>query len=147
MRRLNLMYNIIADDVVIGKGTVLKHFIELREGTVIGENCYIDSRVSTSGDCQIGDRVTLRYGAIIARGVYIGDDVFIAPNVMFINIPFTRKRTRFTVIEKGVKIGTGSVINDGVRIVEGTIIGALSFVRKDILEPGVYAGNPLRRLR
>ena len=141
------MYNIIAEDVKIGKGTTLKHFIELRKGTVIGEDCEIDSRVSTSGNCRIGDRCKLRYGVIIARGVTIEDDVFLAPHVKFINIPFIGKRARETVIGKGVKIGMGSVIGDGVRIVEGTIIGALSFVRKDILEPGVYAGNPLRRLR
>ena len=143
-----MMYNIIAEDVKIGKGTELKHFIELRKGTVIGENCRIDSRVSTSGDCRIGNNVTLRYGVIIARGVIIEDDVFIAPNVMFINIPFTEKEKRKTIIRKFCKIGTGSVINDGVELAEGTIIGALSFVRKSIkLKNQVWAGNPLRRLR
>ena len=150
------MYNIIADDVVIGKGTVLKHFIELRKGTVIGKDCYIDSRVSTSGDCQIGDRVTLRYSAIIARGVIIEDDVFLAPQVMTENLNHRGEaiggahigigewdhETRFRVF-----VGTKAVIAAGLKICAGVVIGRFSNVRKDILEPGVYAGDPLRRLR
>ena len=137
----------IEDGVKIGPGTVIKNYVELRKGTIIGDDCYIDSRVSTSGECWIGDRVKLRYRVTVARNVIIWDDVFIAPNVMFINIPFTDKPKKKTIVECGVKIGTGSVINDSVRIVSGTIIGAMSFVRKDILKPGVYAGNPLRKIR
>ncbi len=140
-------YCIIEEGVKIGKRCVIRNYVELRNGTVIGDDCYIDSRVSTSGECWIGDRVKLRYRVTVARNVIIGDDVFIAPNVMFINIPFTEKVKKKTVVESLVKIGTGSVINDGVRIVSGTIIGAMSFVREDILTHGVYAGNPLRRLR
>lgn len=141
------MYNIIEDGVKIGKNCTLKNFIELRKGTEIGDNCYIDSKVSTSGDCIIGNNCTLRYNAIIARNVVIGNDVFISPNVMFINIPFTDKEKKKTTIGNGVKIGTGTIINDGVQIVDDVIIGAMSFVRKDVLEKGVYVGNPLRKIR
>jgi len=139
-------YCVIEEGVHIGERCTIKNYVELRKGTVIGDDCYIDSRVSTSGECWIGNNVTLRYGTIIARNVIIGDDVFIAPNVMFINIPFTEKKRKKTVIESMVKIGTGSVINDGVRIVSGTIIGAMSFVREDVETRGIYAGNPLRKL-
>ncbi|HOI45618.1 MAG TPA: N-acetyltransferase, partial [Candidatus Aminicenantes bacterium] len=34
-----------------------------------------------------------------------------------------------------------------VRIADNTVIGAGSVVTKDIVHPGVYAGNPARRLR
>ena len=141
------MYNIIEEGVTIGKNCTMKHFIELRKGTVIGDNCYIDSKVSTSGDCIIGNNCTLRFNAIIARNVVIGNDVFIAPNVMFINIAFTEKEKKKTIIGDRVKIGTGSIINDSVHIVDDVIIGAMSFVRKDILEKGVYVGNPLRKIK
>lgn len=151
-----MTFNLIAEDVVIGKGTVLKHFIELRKGTVIGENCYIDSRVSTSGECQIGNRVTLRYGAIIARGVIIESDVFIAPQVMtenlnhkgeaiggaHIGIGEWDRKTRFRVF-----VGTNAALAAGIKICSGVVIGRKSNVRRDIEEPGVYAGNPARRLR
>ena len=148
--------NIIADGVKIGIGTLLKHFIELRKGTVIGDFCYIDSRVSTSGDCVIRDRVTLRYGVIIARCVIIESDVFIAPNVMTENLNHRGEAIGGAHIGIGewdrettyrVFVGTNAIIAAGIKICSGVVIGRFSNVRKDILEPGVYAGNPLRRLR
>ena len=36
---------IIEDDVVIGDNTIVKNYVELRKGTIIGSDCYIDSRV------------------------------------------------------------------------------------------------------
>lgn len=140
-------YNHIHEGVEVGVRVTIRSNVELRKGTIIGDDCYIDSGVKSSGECVIGHNVIIRYDSIIARNVVIDDDVFIAPQVMFINIPFIKKEKRPTIIEEGVKIGTASVINDGVTIAKGIIIGAMSFVRKDVLEPGVYAGNPLRRLK
>ena len=34
-----------------------------------------------------------------------------------------------------------------VKIVDHVVVGAGSVVTKDILEPGIYAGNPARKLR
>ena len=39
----------ISRDVVIGERTILKSYVELRPDTIIGTDCYIDSRVSSSG--------------------------------------------------------------------------------------------------
>ena len=51
-----------------------------------------------------------------------------------------------TVIENSVTIGSNATILP-VRIVANTVIGAGAVVTKDILEPGVYVGNPARKLR
>ena len=66
---------------------------------------------------------------------------------MFIYIPFTEKEKKPTIIRRGVKIGTNATINDGIEVCEGAIIGAKAFVNKDILEKGIYAGVPARRIR
>ena len=139
-------YCIIEDSVIVGDNCVIKNYVELRNGTIIGDDCYIDSGVKSSGQCKIGNHVTLRYDSIIARGTIIEDDVFISPQVMFINIPFKTKEKKPTIIRKGAKIGTNATINDGIEIGEGVIIGAKSFVNKDCLEPGVYIGTPARRI-
>jgi acetyltransferase-like isoleucine patch superfamily enzyme len=34
-----------------------------------------------------------------------------------------------------------------VRICDGTVIGAGAVVTRDIVEPGIYAGNPARKIR
>ena len=144
-------FNLIEENVSMGEDNTIKTFVEIRKGTRIGDRNLIDSRVSFSGGdiCKVGDDCILRFGSIIARNVHIGDKVFLAPGVKFIYIPFTFRPEipKITRIEDGVKIGMGSVIGDGVHIPVGTIIGALSFVRKSIDEPGVYGGNPLRRIR
>jgi len=140
------IFNLIEENVRVGNDVEIRNYVELRKGTIIGDECYIDSRVSTSGECRIGNRVTIRFASIISRNVVIEDDVFISPQVGFINIPFTEKVKKPTIIRKGVKIGFAATIHDGVEIAEGVIIGAKANVTKDILKAGVYVGNPARLL-
>jgi UDP-3-O-[3-hydroxymyristoyl] glucosamine N-acyltransferase len=140
-------YNHIHENVSVGKDCTIRSFVELRPNTTIGDDCYIDSGVKSSGNCLIGHNVTIRYDSIIARDVIIENNVFIAPQVMFINIPFIDKEKKPTIIRHGVKIGTNTTINDGVEICEDAIIGAKSFVNKDISEKGVYVGVPVRRIK
>ena len=147
-------YCVIEDGVIIGKNTELKNYVELRTGTVIGEDCYIDSRVSTSGDCFIGDRVRIRYSGIIARGTIIDDDVFIAPQLMTENVDHRGEEVGGAQIGVGewdrktkyrVFIGTNVTLAAGITICPGVVIGSKSNVRKSIDEPGVYFGNPARK--
>jgi acetyltransferase-like isoleucine patch superfamily enzyme len=51
-----------------------------------------------------------------------------------------------TFIGNQVSIGTNATILP-VKIVDHVVVGAGSVVTKDILEPGIYAGNPARKLR
>ena len=149
-------YCLIHPRVKAGSGTIIRNYVELRKGTIIGKDCYIDSRVTTSGDCFIGDRVTIRYSSIIAKGTYIADDVFIAPQLMTENINHYGvevggahigsgkwdKKTRYRVF-----IGTNVTLAAGIDICAGTIIGSKANVRKSITEPGVYIGNPARLIK
>ena len=142
-------FNLIESNVRVGNNVIVKNYVELRSGTRIGNDCYIDSRVSTSGgdNCRIGNNVTLRYGAIIARNVIIEDDVFISPQVGFINIPFKGTKTdKPTRIGKGALIGFNVTIKEGVTIAPGVIVGAKANVTRDLLKAGTYVGNPARLL-
>jgi len=53
---------------------------------------------------------------------------------------------RPTKVGSYVSIGTNATILP-VTITDNVVIGAGSVVTKDIREPGVYAGNPARKLR
>jgi len=135
---------ILESDVVVGNDVTIRNYVELRKGTRIGNNCYIDSGVKSSGLNKIGDNVTIRYDSIIARNVEIGNNVFISPQVMFINIPFGRKKRGWTVVSDDVKIGTNATIGDGIFIGSDITIGAKSYVNKDLIESGVYIGTPAK---
>lgn len=48
---------------------------------------------------------------------------------------------------KHVIVGSGSVVLPGITLEDGVAIGALSLVTKDCKAFGVYAGNPVRRIK
>jgi len=51
-----------------------------------------------------------------------------------------------TKIGNYVSIGTNATILP-VTITDHVVIGAGSVVTKDILEPGIYAGNPVKKIK
>jgi len=132
--------------VKIGKGTVIMNDVEIRDNTEIGDNCYIDSGCRFSGECFIGNNVTLRYETIIARGCSIGDGCYICPRVMFNNLDTKKKKIGGAKLGMNVFVATHSVIHHGVVIESEAEIGAQSFVNRDI-EIGVWGGTPVRKLK
>jgi acetyltransferase-like isoleucine patch superfamily enzyme len=131
----------------IGTLTKIQSYVELRKGTVIGEDCYIDSGVKMSGNCVLGNNVTVRYDAIIARGCEIGDGSYVSPQVMFVNVSAKGAEVGGAKVGKNVFIGTNATIGHGVTICDNAIIGAKALVVKDIDEPGTYVGIPARRIK
>jgi acetyltransferase-like isoleucine patch superfamily enzyme len=113
--------------------------------------------------CSIGDKsfvgpfVEIQQGAIIGKRcrvqVTIGDDCFIGHGVMFVNDLFKRggpsgkaEDWKPTHIGNNVNIGSNATILP-VSITDRVVIGAGSVVTRDITEPGIYAGNPARKIR
>ena len=138
---------VIEEDCIIGNNVKIENYVLLKTGTVIGDNCYVDSYFRSSGDNEIGNKVTLRFGSTIARKVFVRDNVFIAPNVMTVfSLPDGTKSSA-TVIGEGAFIGTAVVLAPNITIMHGSIIGANSFVNKSILKKGVYVGNPAKLIR
>ena len=132
--------------VVVGDGTRIRSYVELRPGTRIGKDCYIDSYVVSSGENVIGDRVTLRYRSIIARGCAIGDDAYVAPQTMFENLNAAREAIGGAKIGARCFIGTNAVLKAGIVIAADTIIGSKALVTKSVETPGVYVGVPARKV-
>jgi acetyltransferase-like isoleucine patch superfamily enzyme len=86
--------------------------------------------------------------------VTIGEDCFIGHGVMFINDAFSsggpargdKTKWKATKIGNGVSIGSNATILP-VSICDKVVIGAGSVVTKDIIQPGIYAGNPAKLIR
>jgi acetyltransferase-like isoleucine patch superfamily enzyme len=57
-----------------------------------------------------------------------------------------RECWKSTTLGNHVSIGTNVTVLP-VRICDHVVVGAGSVVTKDITEPGIYAGNPARKLR
>ena len=140
-------------DVLFGKNVTVVEPVNMYECR-IGDNCFIGPFVEIQKGVVIGNNSKVQSHAFICELVRIGTDCFISHGVMFINDTFNtggpaggdKNLWKPTSVGNHVSIGTNSTILP-VRIVDNVVIGAGSVVTKDILEPGIYAGNPARKLR
>ena len=102
----------------------------------------------------IGARSKIQSHSFVCELVSIGNDCFIGHGVMFINDKFDlqgpakgdREKWRPTSIGNNVSVGSNATVMP-VTICDDVVIGAGAVVTKDIYEPGIYAGNPCRKLR
>jgi sugar O-acyltransferase (sialic acid O-acetyltransferase NeuD family) len=108
-----------ARDCSIGDGVIICPGSILTVNVTMGIHCLVNLNCTIGHDCVIGNYVTLSPGANISGNVTIGDLCY---------------------------IGTNAVIREKVNICSGVTIGAGGVVVKDITEPGVYVGNPVKKI-
>ena len=145
--------NIQIRDVKFGKNVVVIQPVNLYE-CIIGDNCFIGPFVEIQKNVTISSNCKIQSHVFICELVTIGDNCFISHGVMFINDTFSKgcpaggdkNLWKDTFIGNNVSIGTNSTILP-VAIIDNVVIGAGSVVTKDILEPGIYAGNPARKIK
>ena len=147
------LFKIGIKDTVFGKNVRIVEPVNIF-GAEIGENCFIGPFVEIQKNVIIGNNTKIQSHAFICELVKIGNNCFISHGVMFINDAFKRGAPaggkkefwKSTIIGDFVSIGTNSTLLP-VMICDHTVIGAGSVVTKNILEPGIYAGNPAIKIR
>ena len=126
----------MAAGVKIGKSSTIHMWanffnplnIEIGEGTIIGDHCFLDGRASLK----------------------IGNNVDIASGVMIYNSEHDLESIDFTAIEELVEIGDyvfigpRAIILPGVKIGKGAIVAAGAVVTDDIGEYAIVGGVPAR---
>ena len=80
-------------------------------------------------------------------GVYIADEVQIGSHCSIYSISTIDDKTGKVIIKRNARIGTHSVIMPGVTIGENAIVGAFSFVNKDVPNDTVVVGVPAKELK
>lgn len=138
---------IIEEGCVVGNNVTIGNYVYLKKGTIIGDDVFLDSYVKSSGQNRIGNRVTIRFNATIAREVTVENDVFISPNVMTIYSTHKMQKKGGTHIGRKAFIGTNAVLAPNVIIGENAIIGALAYVGENC-DPGcTYVGIPAKKVK
>lgn len=140
-------------DVVFGEQVKVVEPVNLY-GCTIGDHCFIGPFVEIQKLVTIGKRVKVQSHSFICELVTIGDDCFIGHGVMFINDLFEdggpaggdKTKWKSTHIGNNVSIGSNATILP-VSVCDKVVIGAGAVVTKDITEPGIYAGNPAKKMR
>lgn len=111
---------LVNDDVAMGNGVVVMDGAIINTGAKLGVGVIANTHCTIEHDVTLADWVHIAPGATISGGVTVG---------------------RFSMI------GAGATVIEGRNIPAETIIGAGATVVHDLVEPGVYAGIPARRLK
>ena len=110
-------------NIIVGEGTTIGPYTVIHKGvfrpTTIGNYNTIGNSVNIGHNCRIGDHVVITPGCVLAGRVNIGDRCW---------------------------IGINSSFKHGIEICNNVIIGQHSNVRHNIIEPGIYAGSPLKKI-
>ncbi|MES2004523.1 MAG: acyltransferase [Bacteroidota bacterium] len=138
-------------EVYFGANVKLVEPCNLYECT-IGDDCFIGPFTEIQKGVVIGNRSKVQSHSFICELVTIGNDCFIGHGVMFVNDTFAnggpagnKELWKATHVGDHVSIGSNATILP-VSICDHTVIGAGAVVTKDITEPGVYVGNPARKI-
>lgn len=110
---------VVADDCVVGRGTVVMAGVVINPSVRIGAGCIVNTAASVDHDCVVEDFAHISVGARLAGTVEVGARSW---------------------------IGVGAAVSNNVKIVGDCMIGAGAVVVKDIDESGVYVGVPARKL-
>jgi len=81
------------------------------------------------------------------NGVIIEDHAQIGSHCSIYSVSTIDDKKGQVILKKNCKIGSHSVVMPGVTIGENSIVGAFSFVNKDIPENVVAAGVPVRIIK
>lgn len=112
--------SVIADDVIIGKGSVVMAGTVINSGVKIGKGVIINTCASVDHDCRIGNFVHVSVGAHIAGTVNVNDNTW---------------------------IGIGATVSNNLSITSDCMIGAGAVVINNIIKKGTYVGVPVRLIK
>lgn len=149
----------VPPDVLIGNGTKIWHYVQLRPGVRIGEECILGRDVYLDERIVVGNRVKIQNRVSVYLECTIEDGVFIGPHVVFTNDQFPRAinpdgslkeaadwHAGTTIVCEGASIGANSTILPSKRIGRYALIGAGSVVTKDVPDHAIVVGNPARQV-
>ncbi len=123
-------------------------------GCSIGDHCFVGPFVEIQKDVIIGANTKIQSHTFVCELVTIGQNCFVGHGVMFINDLFSeggpaagdKSKWKSTRIGDRVSIGSNATILP-IEICNNVVIGAGSVVTKNITQPGVYAGNPAKKIK
>ena len=153
MKHKPIVKEISVRDVQCGKRVTIVNPSNVY-GCELGDDVFVGPFVEIQKGAIVGARTRVQSHAFICDLVTIGQDCFIGHGVMFINDLFSKGGPargdqtvwKKTIIGNNVSIGSNATML-AVYVADDIVIGAGSVVTKDLVESGIYAGNPAKMLR
>ncbi len=112
-----------------------------------GRNIVMGDYSGLGADCIVPNNIVIGKYVMMAPRCFIADNNHVSDRV---DIPMCfqgKTKSKVTIIEDDVWIGTGAILTPGHRIGKGSIIAAGAVVTKDVAEYSVVGGNPAKLIR
>ncbi|AEV70946.1 acetyltransferase (isoleucine patch superfamily) [Mycolicibacterium rhodesiae NBB3] len=115
-------------------------------GVKIGKNCDVQPHVTVwgGGALEVGDRVSIGLNSVLLTAVYTHADGL----KMVDGLEEDEAVANYGKLSIGTDayIGASCTLMPDITIGEGAIIGAASFVNKDLEPWGIYVGSPAKKI-
>jgi acetyltransferase-like isoleucine patch superfamily enzyme len=137
----------------VGAGCIVGDQSCIRERVDMADNCILGRGSLIENDTTVGEGTRIQAEAYITAYSTLEEDVFIAPCVVTTNDNFMGRTERRKELMKGptirrsARVGGGAVICPGVEIGEEAFVGAGAVVTKDVPPRKLVVGSPARVLR
>ena len=110
----------MSEDIIIGEGSFIGAYSILTTNIKLGKHTILNRGCHIGHDCIVGDFFSAMPGSIVSGNVTLGDKVY---------------------------LGTNSCIREKINIGDNIIIGLNTGVVKDIKQPGVWVGSPIKKIK
>lgn len=105
---------------------------------MVGKGCIIYPCCSIDANVVINDNTVLNIACTVAHDTIVGKHCFLSPRVALAG---------FIKIEELCILGINSTVIDNISLVSNTQLGGGTVVIKNIMQQGLYVGNPHRFVR
>jgi acetyltransferase-like isoleucine patch superfamily enzyme len=137
----------VGANCIVGDQACIRERVELADDCVLGRGSLIEN------DTTVGAGTRIQAGAYITAYSTLEQDVFIAPCVVTTNDNFMgrteqrRALMKGPTIRRGARVGGGAILCPAVEIGEEAFVGAGAVVTKDVPARKIVVGSPARVLR
>jgi acetyltransferase-like isoleucine patch superfamily enzyme len=140
---------VIEDGASVGGGTRVWAFAHIASGAIVGRECNICDHTFIEGGAKVGDRVTVKCGVYLWKGLIVDDDVHIGPGATFTNDLRPRSRNSLyellpTKLGKHCSIGANATVLPGLMIGRSAMVGAGAVVTRSVPDFALVLGSPAR---
>jgi len=111
---------LVSRTAFVDEGTIIMHGAVVNADSKIGKNCIANTGCLVEHESLIGDNAHLSTNVTVNGQCEVGSQVF---------------------------LGSGSVLVNNIKVHSDVVIGAGSLVLQSIIEPGVYVGVPVKKIK